>query len=496
MRDIHNPLHSQDLHTDNGVHRDFASDHSTIYIQNLSVRANHTLLLDSVNLSITRGSITALLGASGSGKSLCMRALSDSLPSNLTQVSGTIYIDDTPISQHSSSLFSHILQNPQSYFNPLFRIKSHCHETLKALHKPYDQERVHHAFRESGFRSDEIDFVLNAYPFMLSGGMLQRAMIAIALLRERPFLLADEPTSNLDAHTQEEILATLQKLRDSKHIGILLITHDMAMAVRLASRFYRIHKGQIREITREEIILPPSAPQRSLPSPTNAPILTAHNLCYAYREYVLLRCVDTPVLRDITLTLHQGIHTAIIGPSGCGKSTLAKLLSKILTPQSGEITLDSKPLRAFGKDFYTQVQILFQDSLSSLNPSLCVFENLIEPLIYLCDIHDRDTQLSRITPLLERLGLPERILWAYPSMLSGGELQRICLLRALVLEPKILILDESLSGLDFELQIDIIAFLQTLETTTIVCITHDISLARRLCGQFVFLDSLAQHTQK
>lgn len=152
--------------------------------------------------------------------------------------------------------------------------------------------------------------------------------------------------------------------------------------------------------------------------------------------------------------------------------------------------LDSKPLHAFGREFYTQVQILLQDSLSSLNPSLCVFDNLIEPLIYLLNIRDETTQHHLIDPILERVHLPHSILSAYPAMLSGGELQRVCLLRALLVSPRILILDESLSGLDFALQIEIVEFLQTLESTTIICITHDISLARRLCGQFVFLDRL------
>lgn len=463
----------------------FATDN--IIIKNLSVCAGDVCLLDSINLTLARGTMTALLGASGSGKSLCMRALSASLPTNLTQTSGEILLNGFPLSRDHSTLFSHILQNPQSYFNPLFSIQSHCHETLKALRKTYDKSRVYQAFRESGFRSDEIESVLGAYPFMLSGGMLQRAMIAIALLRESPFLLADEPTSNLDAHIQEEILATLLSLRDSKHIGILLITHDVAMAARLADRFYHIDKGYMREITRQQITLPPKIPQLPCPTPMDTPILQARNVCYGYREYIALRCVDTSVLHNANLTLHQGIHTAIIGPSGCGKSTFAKLLSKILTPQSGEITLDSKPVRVFGREFYTQVQILFQDSLASLNPSLCVFENLIEPLVYLLDIHDKPTQLARITPLLERLHLSSTILSAYPTMLSGGELQRVCLLRALILEPKILILDESLSGLDFALQIETIEFLQTLKTITIICITHDISLAHRLCRQFVFL---------
>ncbi|WP_394954451.1 ABC transporter ATP-binding protein [uncultured Helicobacter sp.] len=459
-----------------------------ITIKNLSVCADNALLLDSIELTLTRGSITALLGASGSGKSLTMRALSTSLPSNLTQTSGEIFLDGHPISHAPTALFSHILQNPQSYFNPLFSINSHCRETLKALHKPYDHTRIHRVFEQSGFESHEIESVLKAYPFMLSGGMLQRAMIAIALLRETPFLLADEPTSNLDAHTQEEILTTLLSLVDSHCIGVLLITHDIAVAMRMASRFYHISKGRVRAMDRDEIILPPSSPQRTPPKLTSTPMLYAHNLCYSYTHHIAR--AHTAVLHNINLALHQGIHTAIIGPSGCGKSTLAKILSRLLTPQSGELTLDSKPLHAFGREFYTQVQILLQDSLSSLNPSLCVFDNLIEPLIYLLNIRDETTQHHLIDPILERVHLPHSILSAYPAMLSGGELQRVCLLRALLVSPRILILDESLSGLDFALQIEIVEFLQTLESTTIICITHDISLARRLCGQFVFLDRL------
>ncbi|WP_395148853.1 ABC transporter ATP-binding protein [uncultured Helicobacter sp.] len=456
-----------------------------IHIKNLSVCANDTLLLDSINLSITRGAITALLGASGSGKSLCMRTISNSLPSNLTQICGTISIDNSPM-HNASTYISHILQNPQSYFNPLFSIRSHCQETLKVLHKPYDTHHIHRTFKESGFKDTDIESVLNAYPFMLSGGMLQRAMIAIALLRETPFLLADEPTSNLDTHTQEEILATLVKLRDTKHIGILLVTHDMSIVARLADRFYTIQKGKVHTSKREDIILPPKVSKPSPYTPTTPPILEAKEICYAYKEYVFLRCVHTPVLHNVHCVLHKGIHTAIVGPSGCGKSTFAKLLSKILTPQSGEITLNSKPLHTFGRELYTQVQILFQDSLASLNPTLCIFENLIEPLIYLCDIREKSAQLAHITPLLTQLSLSDTILWAYPNMLSGGELQRVCLLRALLLKPRILILDESLSGLDFALQLEVIAFLHTLQETTIICITHDLYLAYRLCKQIIF----------
>lgn len=209
---------------------------------------SQTLLLDSVELCLKRGECVALLGRSGSGKSLIGHALQGFIASNIARVSGEVRLGGASINPalYRGRAFISIMQNPRTCFNPLLSIHHHCKESLRALHKPYDKAFIIECLRQVGLDSSH----LKAYPFELSGGMLQRAMIAIALLTQAPFLIADEPTSDLDNDVAHEILTLLKRLQQERALGILLITHDLEIAAEYAEYVSVIAGGKIIERAR------------------------------------------------------------------------------------------------------------------------------------------------------------------------------------------------------------------------------------------------------
>lgn len=206
---------------------------------------SYTQLLYSIDLELKRGECVALLGRSGSGKSLIAYALQGFLADNLTQTSGEVRLNGAvvnPISYRGRAFIS-IMQNPRTCFNPLLSIHTHCKESLKALKKPYDKAFILECFQQARLDSK----YLESYPFELSGGMLQRAMIALALLTQAPFIIADEPSSDLDKRKANEILSTLKSLQKQKSLGILLITHDLEVVAQNADSVNVISQGRIIE---------------------------------------------------------------------------------------------------------------------------------------------------------------------------------------------------------------------------------------------------------
>lgn len=225
-------------------------------------------------------------------------------------------------------------------------------------------------------------------------------------------------------------------------------------------------------------------------------LLTLKNLCFHYTYFHGFKKTKKQILSNINLTLQDNTNIALIGRSGCGKSTLAKLIAQLHKPKSGEILLYNQPIDTSTitkkRDFYMQVQILFQDPISSLNPRLSIFENLQEPLLYLLGMKDKRQRLERIYPLLDSLKLPRSILQSYPTMISGGQAQRICIARMLLIQPKLILLDETTSGLDYELQQEVWNLFLTLQQQTQCCfffITHDILLARQFCQRLLLMQN-------
>lgn len=230
-------------------------------------------------------------------------------------------------------------------------------------------------------------------------------------------------------------------------------------------------------------------------------MLELENVSFYHRTYRVFSKSEKQILSHISLRIESGRNYAIMGNSGCGKSTLAQIMCGILSPsldelgQVGQVRFDGAKLNlsslAQRRSFYSQVQMLFQDSISSLNPRFSCYENILEPLLYLGAGQRKEQIDKRIVELCQKLGLPKDILGKSVAMISGGEAQRICLIRALLLEPRILILDESLSGLDYELCDEVLEFLREWQGesgASVVLITHDENIALRFCEKVYLLE--------
>lgn len=224
-------------------------------------------------------------------------------------------------------------------------------------------------------------------------------------------------------------------------------------------------------------------------------MLEVNNISHSFTYSNFFKKKTLKILNNISFKIKQGENVALIGPSGCGKSTLAKIIAQLQKPTSGNIVFQNKPVILQNltqrRNFYKHLQILFQDPLGSLNPRYNVLANLQEPLRYLLNICNLESQLQKIYPILERLSLSKNILYHYPAMLSGGQAQRVCIARMLLIQPKFVILDESTSGLDYELQ-EIVwnLFLEMQHTynTTFLFITHDIILANKYCQKLLLME--------
>ena len=696
----------------------------SLALRNLCIANGDRILLEGVGFEIVAGQTTALMGASGSGKSLSALALQGIIARNLRLVSGEVLLNgrvlnEREIAQGRGKLYSSILQNPRTCFNPLLSLKSHIKESLDALGKGYMGDEVESALREVGLESS----ALAHYPHELSGGMLQRAMIAISLLSGARFLIADEATTDLDMVVERKILELLKGLQKARGLGVLLISHDRRVVEFMADRVYEmrsnsslgsggnlpagIHlsdcnlssgdsfekshcpaslderemfylRSQGNEISQSNTanisivggcchLKQSEVSQKNKPSEASLEsedslsgknkryfanaqydkmgknnayspslaegvrgwvescdnkqnALIAHNVSKSFSRYTLFGKREKRVLRSVSLRVGERERVALLGKSGSGKSTLAKILSGLegvdfmpntpkndsansakssanscakthgLHREDSEFKADFGGVaREFGKEFssglsaelggkfsadlcsgvylngkeiwhtkprfarvknagaknagvkksskknawienpknlwakifsainastnnadkrgqgnalclsnlaqrrefYKQVQILFQDPIGSLNPRLKLRESLCVPLRYLLGLQDKQAQESRILPLLARLGLDEGLLDAYPAMLSGGQAARFCLARALLARPKYIILDESTSSLDERVEGEILALLKELqeeEGLGVLLITHSARLARKFCEKIYIME--------
>ena len=488
----------------------------------------------NAHLTIMPGETVAIVGESGSGKSTTALAAIGLLPSNGRVSGGQIFFDGEDIAHASEkrmvelrgNSIGMVPQDPMSNLNPVWKIGFQVKETLKAngLAGSNHKERVAEVLTEAGLP----DAALRAkqYPHEFSGGMRQRALIAIGLACRPRLLIADEPTSALDVTVQRQILDHLDTMTTELGTAVLLITHDLGLAAERAEKLVVMYKGQVVEsgaaleilrnpqhpYTQRLINAAPSLSSRRLqsqkakdalaeaaadldapaeaghtPSPVPATaglpslkkavapghaqagetILEIKNLTKVFKlRGALGRSTDFKAVDGVNITVPRGTTMAIVGESGSGKSTVAQMALSLLTPTEGSILFDGVEVNTLkGRalfDFRRRVQPIFQDPYGSLDPMFNIYRTIEEPL-KIHKIGNAKSREKKVRELLDQVSMPAATMHRFPNELSGGQRQRIAVARALALNPDVIICDEAVSALDVLVQAQVLNLLNELQ---------------------------------
>lgn len=482
--------------------------------------------LYDVSLNVGEGERVALIGQSGSGKTVTMRAIIGTLPMPPAIIeSGSIKYGGRELltlnrrerDRLKGAGISIILQDPLLSFNPVLTIGRQMDDVVRFADVRFGRSRSSAKRRVlilETLRKVQLSdgaAIIDAYPMMLSGGMRQRVLIAMALLNKPRLLIADEPGTALDVTTQQEILNLLNQLVKEEGLSLLLITHNLGVVREMADRVYVMERGHIVETgSRDEIFSHPkhsytlklmdAVPPLYGPkvrnfvnAGANPPVIEVNALTknfvrhsgFFHRPIGVNRAVD-----NVSLHINKGDIFGIAGESGSGKTTLAKTLLGLYAPSAGQIMLDGQPLDKINgtTEFRKLIQIVYQNPGSSLNPKRTVSEQLAVPLKFTG--HNKRQVIRRVGELLEMVDLPASYASMYPHELSGGQKQRVAIARALSVQPKILVLDEPTSALDVLIQDTVIALLHRLRDElglTYVFISHDLSLMRNFCNRVAIM---------
>jgi peptide/nickel transport system ATP-binding protein len=420
-------------------------------------------------------------------------------------------------------------QDPMSNLNPVWKIGYQVRETLKANGKPDSPADVAEVLAEAGL--PDAARRAKQYPHEFSGGMRQRALIAIGLSCQPRLLIADEPTSALDVTVQRQILDHLEGMTSELGTAVLLITHDLGLAAERADKVVVMYRGQVVEsgpslellrnpqhpYTQRLVASAPSLASRriqvakeqgieseELLAPTDTvvdekalpeEVLTVQDLTKVFKlRSGFGRSMDFTAVDDVSFGVKRGTTTAIVGESGSGKSTVAQMVLGLLAPTSGQITFDgvdtstlnSRQLFAFRR----RVQPIFQDPYGSLDPMYNIYRTIEEPL-RTHKIGDRASREKKVRELLEQVSLPQSTMQRYPNELSGGQRQRVAIARALALDPEVIICDEAVSALDVLVQAQVLNLLAELQSNlglTYLFITHDLAVVRQIADHVCVME--------
>jgi peptide/nickel transport system ATP-binding protein len=491
----------------------------------------------NAHLTIMPGETVAIVGESGSGKSTTALAAIGLLPGNGRVSSGQILLDGEDISHATEkrmielrgNTIGMVPQDPMSNLNPVWKIGYQVRETLRANGRPSGPDDVAKVLAEAGL--PDAHRRAKQYPHEFSGGMRQRALIAIGLSCQPRLLIADEPTSALDVTVQRQILDHLEAMTSELGTSVLLITHDLGLAAERADKVVVMYRGNVVEagpslellrnprhpytqrlvasapslasrriqvakelgVESDELLAPADTVAQEAEKP--AEVLRIENLSKVFKlRSGIGRSTDFTAVDNVSFSVKRGTTTAIVGESGSGKSTVAQMVLNLLTPTSGKIvfdgvdtsTLNNKEIFAFRR----RVQPIFQDPYGSLDPMYNIFRTIEEPL-RTHKVGNKASREKKVRELLDQVALPQSTMQRYPNELSGGQRQRVAIARALALDPEVIICDEAVSALDVLVQAQVLNLLADLQSNlglTYLFITHDLAVVRQIADHVCVME--------
>ncbi|MBP7000280.1 ABC transporter ATP-binding protein [Amaricoccus sp.] len=483
-------------------------------VRNLSVRF-HTArgVVDAVrNVSwhVDWGETLAILGESGSGKSVSSSAilnLIDCPPGEI--VSGEILFDGKDLLKATSEerrringkRIAMIFQDPLSHLNPVWTVGWQLREVMRVHGVPAAEAAARALDLMTRVGIPDPQGSLDKYPHQFSGGQRQRVMIAMALAMKPDIIIADEPTTALDVTVQAEVLKLLEELQDEMGMGLVLITHDLGVVAEVADRVVVMNQGEIVEAgtpdhiyhhaehpyTRKLISAAPGKGAMADPAPGGEPILKVEHVVKTFGPY--------RALNDVSFELQKGEVLAVVGESGSGKSTVAKAILRLIEADSGRALWKGRDLLAMPpRELYAmrrEIQMVFQDPTQSLNPRMSIYQIISEAWVIHPDILPKPKWRGRVAELLAQVGLAPEHADRYPHQFSGGQRQRIAIARALALEPELIIADEAVSALDVSIQAQVIELLGKLKRElgiAFIFIAHDLPVVRDFADHVMVME--------
>jgi peptide/nickel transport system ATP-binding protein len=484
----------------------------------------------NARLTVYPGQTVALVGESGSGKSTTAAAILGLLPAGGRITHGRIVFNGLDITSADRRLLrsirgraiGYVPQDPMTNLNPVWKVGFQVREALRAnTGRRKTRRQAVQLLADAGMSDPATQ--ARRYPHQLSGGLCQRALIAIGLVGRPRLLIADEPTSALDVTVQRQVLDHLQRLTSELGTAVLLISHDLALAAERAERLVLMRHGVVvesgaaqsilqephHEYTKRLVAAAPTFRGTSGPQVrervrreagehaggSSDDVVVASGLTKVYREsrgarwrHTGFRAVD-----DVSFRLRRATTLAIAGESGSGKSTLARMVLGLLKPTAGTIVFDGEDIsaldrrRAFG--FRRRVQPVFQNPYGSLDPMYSVFRAIEEPL-RIHRIGDRKQRQRMVHELADQVALPSSLMGRLPRELSGGQRQRVAIARALALRPEVLVCDEAVSALDVVVQAQILDLLTDLQARlglTYLFISHNLAVIRQIADEVLLM---------